>query len=106
MTKASDAPSASQPALIGFWTSTALVVGNTIGIGIFLMPAVLAPFGLNALWCWLATATGCTILAGVYALLSRDYPNPDGPYGYIRSTQGGIVAFVCAWSYWISVWIT
>ena len=38
--------------LLGFWTCTALVVGNTIGIGIFLLPAVLAPFGLNALVGW------------------------------------------------------
>jgi APA family basic amino acid/polyamine antiporter len=104
MTTASDA--ADQPALIGFWTATALVVGNTIGIGIFLMPAVLAQFGLNALLGWLAAAIGCTILAGVYALLARDYPNHDGPYGYIRSTQGNIIAFVSAWCYWVSCWIT
>ena len=28
---------------IGFWTCTALVVGNTIGMGIFVLPASLAP---------------------------------------------------------------
>lgn len=104
MSTASD--DARQPALIGFWTATALVIGNTIGIGIFLMPTVLAPFGLNALLGWLATAIGCTILAGVYALLARDFPNKDGPYGYIRSTQGGLIAFVSAWCYWVSLWIT
>ena len=37
---------------IGFWTCTALVVGNTIGMGIFLLPASLAPFGFNALIGW------------------------------------------------------
>jgi APA family basic amino acid/polyamine antiporter len=105
MTTASD-DAANPPALIGFWTATALVVGNTIGIGIFLMPAVLAPFGLNAMLGWLATAIGCTILAGVYALLARDFPNRDGPYGYIRSTQGGLIAFIAAWCYWVSLWIT
>ena len=98
--------STSQPALIGFWTSTALVVGNTIGIGIFLMPAALAPYGLNAIIGWVATAVGCTILAAVYARLSRDFPSPDGPYGYIRATQGGGAAFVGAWCYWVSLWIT
>ena len=101
-----DAAHTGQPALMGFWTCTALVVGNTIGIGIFLMPAVLAPFGLNALLGWVATALGCTILAGVYARLARDFPNPDGPYGYIRTTQGSAAAFVAAWCYWVSLWIT
>jgi basic amino acid/polyamine antiporter, APA family len=106
MTTASDAARSDQPALIGFWTATALVIGNTIGIGIFLMPAALAPYGLNALIGWLVTAIGCTFLAGVYARLARDYPNPDGPYGYIRATQGGAIAFASAWCYWVSLWIT
>ena len=35
----------SQPRELGFWMCTALVIGNTIGIGIFMMPAALAPFG-------------------------------------------------------------
>ena len=106
MTTASDAARSDRPALIGFWTATALVIGNTIGIGIFLMPAALAPFGLNALIGWVVTAIGCTFLAGVYARLARDYPNPDGPYGYIRETQGSAIAFVSAWCYWVSLWIT
>lgn len=104
LAQASGAPA--QPALIGFWTCTALVIGNTIGIGIFLMPAVLAPFGLNALIGWGVTALGCAVLAGVYARLARDFPNPDGPYGYIRSTQGETAAFLAAWCYWVSLWIT
>lgn len=94
------------PALIGFWTCTALVVGNMIGIGIFLMPAVLAPFGLNAILGWLVTALGCAVLAGVFARLARHFPSPDGPYGYIRATQGNFAAFVAAWCYWVSLWIT
>ena len=28
-----------QPKELGFWMCTALVVGNTIGMGIFMMPA-------------------------------------------------------------------
>ena len=34
---------------LGFWMCTALVIGNTIGMGIFMQPAALAPFGYNAL---------------------------------------------------------
>ncbi|MBL8551343.1 MAG: amino acid permease [Hyphomonadaceae bacterium] len=109
MIAAQDATSASgppAPALIGFWTCTALVIGNMIGMGIFMMPAVLAPFGFNALIGWGVTVAGSLALAAVYASLARDFPNPDGPYGYIRATQGEIAAFVAAWCYWLSCWIT
>lgn len=84
--------------------STALVVGNTIGIGIFLLPSALAPYGFNALTGWLATALGCLMLAGVFASLARALPGADGPFGYIRGALGEPAAFVALWCYWISVW--
>ena len=37
------------PRQIGFWTCLALVIGNTIGTGIFLIPAALAPFAAAAI---------------------------------------------------------
>jgi APA family basic amino acid/polyamine antiporter len=91
---------------LGFWMCTALVVGNTIGIGIFLLPASLAPYGFNATIGWLVTAVGCVALARVFARLAREMPNSDGPYGYIRSTLGDIPAFLSIWCYWVSLWIT
>lgn len=91
---------------LGFWMCTALVVGNTIGIGIFLLPASLAPYGYNAIIGWVITVFGCVAMARVFARLARDMPAADGPYGYIRSTLGDIPAFVAMWSYWIATWIT
>jgi APA family basic amino acid/polyamine antiporter len=101
--------SADEPAsrrLLGFWTCTALVVGNTIGIGIFLLPAVLAPFGLNALLGWGVTVAGCLVLARAFARLATVFPEADGPYGYIRRTLGDRTAFLAIWCYWLSLWIT
>ncbi|MGE0581523.1 MAG: APC family permease [Steroidobacteraceae bacterium] len=91
---------------LGFWMCTALVVGNTIGMGIFMMPAALAPYGLNALTGWGITVVGCMFLARVFARLARHYPSADGPYAYIRSTLGHWPAFLSMWSYWVSNWIT
>lgn len=91
---------------LGFWMCTALVVGNTIGIGIFMMPAALAPYGLNALIGWGITVIGCMFLARVFARLAQLYPAADGPYSYIRSTLGHWPAFLSMWSYWVSNWIT
>jgi APA family basic amino acid/polyamine antiporter len=91
---------------LGFWMCTALVIGNTIGIGIFLLPASLAPYGFNALIGWGITVLGMTVLARVFARLARQFPRADGPYAYIRSTVGDGPAFLAIWCYWVSVWIT
>ena len=82
---------------LGFWMCTALVVGNTIGIGIFLLPASLAPFGFNATVGWLVTVLGCVALANVFARLARQMPEADGPYGFIRATLGDVPAFIAMW---------
>lgn len=91
---------------IGFWTCTALVVGNCIGMGIFLLPASLAPYGFNATIGWGITVAGCIVLARVFARLARELPNADGPYGYVRSTLGELPAYIALWCYWVSLWIT
>jgi APA family basic amino acid/polyamine antiporter len=54
---------------LGLGMATALVVGNTIGMGIFMQPAALAPFGLNALTGWIAVIVGCVCLAISFAAL-------------------------------------
>lgn len=91
---------------LGFWMCTALVVGNTIGIGIFVLPASLAPHGLNAMLGWAITVVGMTILARVFARLARQFPAADGPYAYIEATSGRLPAFISIWCYWVQCWIT
>jgi APA family basic amino acid/polyamine antiporter len=85
---------------------TALVVGNTIGMGIFLLPASLAPYGFNALVGWGITVAGMPVVARVFVRLARTFPDADGPYAYMRSTLGEWPAFLALWCYWISAWIT
>lgn len=91
---------------LGLGMCTALLVGNTIGMGIFMMPASLAPFGLNAVPAWLITAGGCIFVAWVFAGLARAFPQDDGPYAYTSRALGRGTAFVMMWSYWISTWVT
>ncbi len=91
---------------LGFWMSTALVVGNVIGMGIFLLPASLAPFGYNALLGWLITVAGMAVIARVFAGLAREFPQADGPYAYIRDQLGDFPAFLAIWCYWVSLWVT
>jgi len=91
---------------IGFWIALALVVGNMIGSGIFLLPANLAPYGLNAVIGWVVTIAGSMCLAAVFAALARSLPAASGPYDYVRLALGEPTAFFVMWSYWISIWVT
>lgn len=91
---------------LGFWMSTALVVGNTIGMGIFVLPAALAPYGFNAITGWVVTLIGFVFIARVLAGLARAFPADDGPYAYTHRAFGEGTAFMVLWCYWIATWIT
>ncbi|MFK7846507.1 MAG: amino acid permease [Rhodothermales bacterium] len=92
---------------IGFWPSTALVVGNMIGSGIFLLPASLAIYGGISLLGWVIAAAGAMLLAVVFGNLSRYVPDSTGgPYAYTKISLGEFPAYLVAWGYWISIWST
>ena len=81
---------------LGLWTSTALVVGNMIGSGVFLLPAALAVYGGISILGWLFTSTGAILLALVFSKLSRMVPKADGPYAYTRRGFGDFTGFLVA----------
>ncbi len=89
---------------IGLWTAGALVVGNMIGSGVYLLPAALGPFGGISLVGWLFSAAGAMLLGVVFARLSRRVSGAGGPYAYSRAGFGDFAGFLVAWGYWISIW--
>lgn len=94
-------------ARLGFWSGTALVTGNMIGSGIFLLPASIATYGRYGLVGWSCAALGALLLALVFRQLGALMPHaPGGPYAYVRRTQGDLAGFVVAWGYWVSIWCT
>ena len=95
----------SQARKLGLLMSIALVVGNMIGSGIFLLPSSLAPYGLNSVVAWLLSAAGAIALAVVLSRLSRAFPEGGGPYAYTHAAFGPLAAFLVAWGYWINVWV-
>lgn len=90
---------------MGFWTCTALVVGNMIGSGVFLLPSSLAAYGGLSLFGWLISSTGAVILALTFARLARLNPAAGGPYAYTRDGFGAFAGYLCAWTYWKAAWI-
>ena len=91
---------------IGFATAVALVVGNMIGSGVFLLPASLAPYRGMSLVGWGVSTVGSIFLALVFARLARELPAAGGPYAYTRRAFGDLPGFLVAWGYWISCWCT
>lgn len=89
---------------LGMWMATALVMGNMIGSGLFLLPSTLAPYGGAALLGWGVSLAGALLLALVFARLGLERPMRGGPYAYARAAFGDAVGFGTAWSYWVSTW--
>jgi basic amino acid/polyamine antiporter, APA family len=90
---------------MGFWMCLALVIGNMVGSGVYLLPASLAPYGLDSIFGWLITAGGAVVLAAVFARLAKLFPKAGGPYVYARVAFGDQVGFLTAWGYWIGSWV-
>ena len=92
---------------LGRWMCVALVIGNMVGSGAFLLPADLAPMGWNSVYGWIVTIAGTLCLTIVLARLARDLPGGGcAPFTYPAAAFGRGVGFVVAWSYWISIWVT
>jgi APA family basic amino acid/polyamine antiporter len=89
---------------LGLFAAIALVMGNMIGSGVFLLPASLAPFGWNAVAGWIVTTAGTLVLAWVLAALTRARPGASDPAGFVAEAFGEIPAFLVGWVYWVSVW--
>ncbi|OFW25406.1 MAG: hypothetical protein A3H97_02495 [Acidobacteria bacterium RIFCSPLOWO2_02_FULL_65_29] len=89
------------PRTLGFWSATAIVVGITIGSGIFRSPAGIAarvPDPLLVMGLWVAggviTLCGALSVAGLAAAL----PETGGFYVYLREGWGRPAAFLFGWS--------
>jgi len=81
----------------------ALVVGNIIGAGIYVVPGSLAAMaGPLALVAWLINLAAYFCLAAVFADLGGAYPISGGPQVYAQKAFGDLVGFEAAYLYWLS----
>jgi basic amino acid/polyamine antiporter, APA family len=86
---------------IGLWSAIAIVIGTTIGSGIFRSPAGIAdrlpgPLPLAMIW----VAGGLFALCGAlsFAELSSAYPRTGGVFVYIKEGWGRLPAFLFGWA--------
>jgi amino acid transporter len=89
------------PRRIGAWTGVAILIGSTIGSGIFRSPAGIAdklpgPVPLLAVW----VTGGLFALCGALTLAEAAgaYPHTGGIYVFVREAWGRLAAFLFGWS--------
>jgi basic amino acid/polyamine antiporter, APA family len=86
---------------LGLWSAVAVLIGSTIGSGIFRSPAGITdklpgPLPLMSVW----VAGGLFALCGALTLaeLSGEFPATGGMYVFIREGWGRLPAFLFGWS--------
>ena len=94
--------SSDQHRVIGFWRGWSIAVGCAIGSGIFMMPTMLAPYGLLGFSGWLVAGAGSILVALTMARLVKRIPKTGGPYVYVNEGLGKFSGFIIAWTYWVA----
>ena len=89
------------PRKLGLWSAIAVVVGSTIGSGIFRTPASVAgrlPGPLPLLGVWVAGGILAMCGALTLAEVAGAYPNTGGIFDFIRRAFGRLPAFLFGWA--------
>ncbi|GIW52670.1 MAG: amino acid transporter [Gemmatimonadales bacterium] len=89
------------PRRLGLWSAVAVLVGTTIGSGIFRTPAVVAErVDLVVLFAagWIAGGVLALCGALTFAELAALFPRTGGMYVYIREGFGRLPAFLFGWA--------
>ena len=90
---------------LGLWSAVAVLVGSTIGSGIFRTPAGVAQLvGDVPLFLLAWVVGGVVVLCGAltYSELAAAFPRSGGVYVFVRESFGALPAFLFAWA---ELWI-
>ncbi|MEO7086173.1 MAG: amino acid permease [Gemmatimonadaceae bacterium] len=94
-------PRRTLPRQLGLWSAVAVVVGSTIGSGIFRTPASVTnrlpgPLALSAVW----VTGGLLALCGAltFAEVGGAFPDTGGIFVFIQKAYGRLPAFLFGWS--------
>ena len=99
-------PTGGLPRRIGLWSAVAIVIGSTIGSGIFRSPAALAerlpgPIPLLSVW----VTGGIFALCGALTLaeVASAIPQTGGIYAFLREAWGRLTGFLFGWAEFVII---
>ena len=101
MTDSDFTRASSLPRRLGLWSAVAVLVGSTIGSGIFRSPASIAeklPGPLPLLAIWLTGGLFAICGALTLAEIASAFPRTGGVYVFIREAWGRLPAFLFGWA--------
>ena len=104
-TIANPQPPAGNRQSLSFFSATMMVVGNTIGVGIFTTSGVVADAVPSVGWLLVVWVLGGILsLAGAltWAELGATFPHAGGEYVYLREAFGPFWGFLCGWAIFIA----
>ncbi|RNE48547.1 amino acid permease [Corynebacterium alimapuense] len=89
---------------VTMWTLVALIIGSTVGSGIFSLPqnAASAAGPGASLIAWVISGVGMLSIAFVFQILAVRKPHLEsGVYSYVRAGLGDYIGFTSGWGYWL-----
>src|SRR5579863_3493003 len=89
---------------IGRWTMTALVINTIIGSGVFGLPAELTRLlGRASPFAIILGALAVAVIMACMAEVASQFPEPGGPYHYVRTTFGPFLGIQIGWFHLLSI---
>src|SRR5688572_23756650 len=88
-------------AKLGLWDAVSIIVGITIGVGIFVTPPDIfaqAPHPAYAIGLWVLGGALALLGSLCFAELASAYPRSGGEYVYLTRAFGPLTGFLFAWS--------
>ena len=83
--------------------SISLVLGNMIGVGIFMLPVSLSQYGSISIIGWITSGLMALFIASIFRRLSSKYPGENGAFYYTEKSFGEFIGFFVIWGYWVSI---
>jgi APA family basic amino acid/polyamine antiporter len=94
------------PRRLGLLDATTIVIGTTIGGGIFLVPSIIArdmPSVPMMLAVWVIAGIASFFGALAYAELGAMLPHSGGQYVYLKEAYGPLPAFLTGWIFFLVI---
>jgi APA family basic amino acid/polyamine antiporter len=87
--------------VLGLAFGLAVVVGETVGVGIMRTSGptagrLMQPWLIYLVW--LSVGIYVLMIADIFAELATAMPSAGGPYVYVRRAYGDYIGFICGWS--------